>query len=685
MEPRSRDRTPKSRRDRKRRKRIAPKKQPPSHTVAESYLSDATSDAPQPDMVDSEGEDCELQKYDLRFDARGESAMLRVGTTSEFVIPRAEGHRAALLLIRSYNPDRKLQATHLVVRSRHIKKALREVIGTYPGLNLNSLGDVTILAPPMCLFHYRAELEAYATESDSAVVRDHVNLCLGYMKGALKLEMALYETTMGTPGDPSIEYKHLWMAFKPGTLLYGKVDNYETALRGEPRPHGTAVFRLREINAVKNSDTGAIEHWELLSESVYFNGRNFGYCMVKSSIKYEGCKPLRTLTAFPLDLHSDQTLVRQSLLRRGRKYLSLCGPHSYRFYDGKIDLIDRLGPKVQHRIIVDHKSWASALGFSQSVFIPGTPLIDITAADHSNVSEEEVIMCSRQIGGFDLARREWALFDIGDIHDIQFNANAFDQLVFSREKKNWIRALVEQHDEDEEDFDDLIRGKGKGLIFLLHGPPGVGKTFTAESIADYTQRPLFQISSGELMGDASDVEKKLTGLLATAKKWNALVLIDEADVFMQERRIDDLQRNSLVSVLLRVIEYFEGIMFLTTNRAQTIDKAFHSRIHLSFAYPPLSAEALRTLWKSTIIRGCSGNRPKWLKRKFLNELATSRVNGRDIKNIVRMAHAMARSGKREMMAADIQQGLDALQSFETDFRRGLEQQRLEDAKDLPEA
>ncbi|KAK7413634.1 hypothetical protein QQX98_007497 [Neonectria punicea] len=611
MESRGRDRTPRNRRSRKRRKRNTPPKQdstepePPNDSDAESHPPDATPDAIEPDMTDSEGEDCELHTYDRRFDARGENVMLRVGTTSEFEIPKIKSHRAALLLFRTYRPNKELQFTDLVVRSKHIKQALREVIKTYPGVNLSSFGDITIPAPPMCLFHYRTELEAYAAEAECPTVRKHVNLCLDYMTGALKLETALYNTAMDGPGEPSIEHRHLWMAFKPGCLLYETIDDMDV------------VSRLREINSVKNSDTGDVEQWELVSENIYHNGRDLGY--------------------------GDAMIVIEK------------GP----------------GPKVQHRVIVDHQAFTSVTGLECN-FIPGTRLIEVAARDHLNLPDEETVLCLHRLGGFDLARREWVWLNIDSIRDIQFNSDAFNQLVFPQAKKNLIQSLVEQHDEDEEGFDDLIKGKGRGLTFLLHGPPGVGKTFTAESIADYTRRPLLQISSGELMGDASAVENKLAGMLARAQRWKALVLIDEADVFMQERKIDDLERNSLVSVLLRVIEYFEGILFLTTNRVQTIDRAFHSRIHLSFAYPPLSTEALQTLWKSTIIRGCSGNRPKWLKRKFLKELATSSVSGRDIKNIVRMAHAMARSGKREIMPADIQQGLDALQNFGTDFRRGLE-------------
>jgi hypothetical protein len=120
-----------------------------------------------------------------------------------------------------------------------------------------------------------------------------------------------------------------------------------------------------------------------------------------------------------------------------------------------------------------------------------------------------------------------------------------------------------------------------------------------------------------------------------------------------------------------VLEYFEGTLFLTTNRAETIDSAFRSRIHLSVSYPALSGDALRTLWRSWIIRGCSERRPRWLTEKFLERLAKTEVNGRDIKNIVSMARALARNGKREMTAADILQGLEAMEVFETDFNEQL--------------
>lgn len=57
--------------------------------------------------------------------------------------------------------------------------------------------------------------------------------------------------------------------------------------------------------------------------------------------------------------------------------------------------------------------------------------------------------------------------------------SAFDSLVLSQQKKDLISSLVKEQSNKESHFDDIIKGKGKGLIFLLHGEPGTGKTLTA--------------------------------------------------------------------------------------------------------------------------------------------------------------------------------------------------------------
>jgi SpoVK/Ycf46/Vps4 family AAA+-type ATPase len=158
------------------------------------------------------------------------------------------------------------------------------------------------------------------------------------------------------------------------------------------------------------------------------------------------------------------------------------------------------------------------------------------------------------------------MFQVDKIRKVSLNSQAFHSLALPPDKKNLISSLVSFQGALSE-YESLISGKGKGLI-LLHGPPGVGKTFTAgkvqllrkdmrltdmctESIADHTERPLYRLDSGQLSGfNAPFMEANLIRALSLAQKWGAVVLLDEADVFMQQRGLQDLKRNSVVSCKL---------------------------------------------------------------------------------------------------------------------------------------
>lgn len=137
---------------------------------------------------------------------------------------------------------------------------------------------------------------------------------------------------------------------------------------------------------------------------------------------------------------------------------------------------------------------------------------------------------------------------------------------------------------------DMIHGKGRGLVILLHGAPGVGKTATAEAVALEFQKPLFPITCGDLGTTPDAVEKNLRDIFRLAHMWNCILLLDEADVFLTQRDRTDIERNALVSVFLRMLEYYSGILFLTTNRVGALDEAFRSRVHISLYYPHLSRD-----------------------------------------------------------------------------------------------
>lgn len=137
--------------------------------------------------------------------------------------------------------------------------------------------------------------------------------------------------------------------------------------------------------------------------------------------------------------------------------------------------------------------------------------------------------------------------------------------------------------------------------------------------------------------------------------------------------------------MLRVLEYYEGILFLTTNRVETIDYAFKSRIHLSIAYPLLSTDARRELWHSSILRANSGQTPAWLTTAFWDDLLKKELNGREIRNIVRVGRSLARSENRDMQSADLLQGIDALEQFDIDFGNAVRKENAENIKAFDDA
>ena len=95
---------------------------------------------------------------------------------------------------------------------------------------------------------------------------------------------------------------------------------------------------------------------------------------------------------------------------------------------------------------------------------------------------------------------------------------------------------------------------------------------TAEAIAELLKKPLYIVTAGDLGITASEVEKTLGSVLELCQTWDALVLIDEADIFLEARTSTEIQRNALVCVMLRLLEYYSGCLFLSSNRpASAID------------------------------------------------------------------------------------------------------------------
>ncbi|KXG52455.1 ATPase, AAA-type, core [Penicillium griseofulvum] len=288
-------------------------------------------------------------------------------------------------------------------------------------------------------------------------------------------------------------------------------------------------------------------------------------------------------------------------------------------------------------------------------------------------TEEELLVASPVVLGFAFSEKLWLEFTISGISDIEWDKEAFGSLVLPANQKSIVKALVESHTFNAaQNIDDVIQGKGKGLVAVLHGPPGTGKTLTAEGIAELLRRPLYMVSAGELGTDSRTLEAELNKILDIAHSWGAVLLLDEADVFLEKRTIHDIHRNALVSIFLRLLEYFQGILFLTTNRVETFDDAFQSRIHVALRYGDLTSKAKKSIWKMFLerVRAIEGVHIASFSEEDYDMLSRHTLNGRQIKNSVRTAQALAVNENAPLSMEHIKRVLEVAETFDQDLRGG---------------
>jgi SpoVK/Ycf46/Vps4 family AAA+-type ATPase len=181
-------------------------------------------------------------------------------------------------------------------------------------------------------------------------------------------------------------------------------------------------------------------------------------------------------------------------------------------------------------------------------------------------------------------------------------------------------------------MEDIIAGKSGGTTILCKGAPGLGKTLTAEVYAEVVGRPLYRVHSGQLGINSAEVEKNLETILKRAQRWGAVLLIDEADVYIRTRG-NDIDHNAVVASFLRTLEYFHGLLFMTTNRTQDVDDAIASRCIATIVYEAPAAEDAKRIWR---VLSTQFEFP--LEDQLVDELVGhfTAVSGRDIKELLKL-------------------------------------------------
>lgn len=231
---------------------------------------------------------------------------------------------------------------------------------------------------------------------------------------------------------------------------------------------------------------------------------------------------------------------------------------------------------------------------------------------------------------FNLSTHSNMWVPVTSLEEYVYDKTLRDKLVMPADHQDLIEILTQDMDVL---MDDIIAGKSGGTTILCKGGPGLGKTLTAEVYSEVIERPLYRVHSGQLGTDSAAVQQQLESILKRAERWGAVLLIDEADVYIRKRG-DDIDHNAVVASFLRTLEYFHGLLFMTTNRSDDVDDAIVSRCIATISYQtPSYSDAVR-IWK---VLSTQFDVP--LSDSLISGLAEhfDTASGRDIKELLKLA------------------------------------------------
>ncbi|KAI1122776.1 hypothetical protein F5Y10DRAFT_253232 [Nemania abortiva] len=593
--------------------------------------------------------------------------------------------------------------TTLQIHSPLLLNALRSIVkyvsSDVTGAKTDSCNDGKFMYPYKDLFHHKQELSEYKktttgpranhTAEYNAECDRHIDFLLEFLDKEPGVRLGLMEANWAKK-TPTTTFAGFWLLMKPGSDVYVKEDGQLNAYVVEAAYGG--VDYLSKFDWSITTEAYSILVWNLTFDGKVITRES----KIIRVPMFDNEKDILSLPLFPTRFQDkiDGGARRKELIDRGRKMFRFSKGPTYLEYSGS-GLKPGWKKYNQARVIVVHepqpwddrrsnqKDNASNSDSSdddddigqraraprcectacKDIDATTEKYISETFSDYDNIdpkdvnelSEHQYLICMSHMSGFILKDRVYDILDISRLVEVNIVKDAIDRLVMRPEtNKDAIKAIVKTYTESSQagHFNaDFIRGKGEGQIFLLHGPPGTGKTLTAESVAEYTRRPLLSITAADLGHEPIKLEQNLLRFFKDATEWDAIVLLDEADVYLERRSAHDLRRNSIVSIFLRAMDYFQGILFLTSNRVGHFDEAFMSRIHVSIGYERLDDDARSKIWDNLFSKlkedhknGGAEIRYEYDAKQYVKkdpEIKKLQWNGREIRNAFQTAVALA--------------------------------------------
>jgi SpoVK/Ycf46/Vps4 family AAA+-type ATPase len=529
---------------------------------------------------------------------KAERALLLYGTLAryqrdmrsilvEFKVNNAPEAYAAIAEVAGVNPDQVAEALRAGSRLERIG-LVENLISEHNITDLADLMKVSEKLPPVLMRQYRDQAELMAvftrlsakstlTLEDFAFVAEDAQVLRALLANAVaRQEVGINVLLYGPPGTgktelakvaaqaAGLELFEVEYADRDGNSLSGR-DRYRSLQIAQVFLKGSAqaallfdevedVFPPLSSEAVQRM---ARAESQVAPTSSSVSGKAWVNQVLESNVvptiwvtnRIEQIDPaFRRRFAYHLELKSPPPGAREELVRK-----TLAG----------VAVSDAFVARLTRRKALTPAQIRTAVRFAHLACAPETPC---GHADLEGLIERQLKNADQALGN----RVRDGVRGAG--------SGAYDMALLNVQSRFEIPRMVQ-----------ALQARGHGTL-CFYGPPGTGKTALAEHIATTLAQPLHIRQASDLMSKyVGETEQNMATMFREAAAENAILLLDEADSFLQDRR--GAQRShevSEVNEMLQGMEHFHGIFICTTNLMDRIDQAALRRFTFKIAFQPLS-------------------------------------------------------------------------------------------------